>query len=261
MKKPLFAACLAICLATTGCGGIAKNTTEPTAVTTTEAATGAETETTAAETTRATTAAVTEATTQTAPTTETTTGTTAAPTEPITTESKTEAVTDPPAAPETAPVTAAAQSAPTKQQAQELIRALDTLERLVGCGLSYDADNVYTVNGTAYHKVEDPAFATTAAIRSYAEQYLTEEMIAERYSALVGGDQPIYLDGDDGLYMKDDAKGFYIFSDAAPGIEKTSEEGYSILASFDDFGQAETADIRVVNENGTWKISGISFGR
>jgi len=62
------------------------------------------------------------------------------------------------------------------------------------------------------------------------------------------------------LYMKDSAKGFYIFSDAEPNIEKTFEEGYSILAEYDNFGAKETADIRIVNVNGTWKICGISFG-
>jgi hypothetical protein len=60
--------------------------------------------------------------------------------------------------------------------------------------------------------------------------------------------------------MKNSAKGFYIFSDAEPNIEKTSEDGYSILADYDNFGAKETADIRIINVNGNWKICGISFG-
>jgi hypothetical protein len=103
-------------------------------------------------------------------------------------------------------------------------------------------------------------FANTNDIRCYEEKYLTQDMISERYSAIVGGSSPIYIDADDGLYMKDSAKGFYIFSDTELNIEKSFEDGYSILAGYDNFGETETADIRIVNVNGTWKICGISFG-
>ena len=47
-----------------------------------------------------------------------------------------------------------------------------------------------------------------------------QDMISERYSAIVGGSSPIYIDADDGLYMKDSAKGFYIFSDTELNIER-----------------------------------------
>jgi hypothetical protein len=152
------------------------------------------------------------------------------------------------------------QTAPTTEQAQELIRALNTMERLVGGGLRYDADTVCTINETTYYKVTDMDFANTNDIRCYEEKYLTQDMISERYSAIVGGSSPIYIDADDGLYMKDSAKGFYIFSDTELNIEKSFEDGYSILAGYDNFGETETADIRIVNVNGTWKICGISFG-
>ena len=152
------------------------------------------------------------------------------------------------------------QTAPTVEQAQELIRALNMVERLGGGGLPFDEGNVYILNGTAYYRVTDTDFANTAEIHNYTEKYLTQNMISERYSVLVDGDSPIYTDADNGLYMKDSAKSFYIFSDAEPKIEKTFEEGYSILAEYDNFGQKETADIRIVNVNGAWKICGISFG-
>ena len=152
------------------------------------------------------------------------------------------------------------QSAPTTEQAQELIRALNMMERLVGAGLQYDADTVNTVNGTDYYKVTDSDFSNIAEIHCYEDKYLTQDIISERYSALVDGDSPIFIDSDDKLYMKNSAKGFYIFSDAEPNIEKTSEDGYSILADYDNFGAKETADIRIINVNGNWKICGISFG-
>ncbi len=238
MKKTVFAACLVFCLLSTGCGSITNN----------------EAETSSASTTKATTEAVSETNTETEPNTETTTEATA--------QNSTETMEETTAAdvPESETQSNADQSAPTTEQAQELIRALNMMERLVGAGLQYDADTVNTVNGTDYYKVTDSDFSNIAEIRCYEDKYLTQDIISERYSALVDGDSPIFIDSDDKLYMKNSAKGFYIFSDAEPNIEKTSEDGYSILADYDNFGAKETADIRIINVNGNWKICGISFG-
>lgn len=246
MRKTIFAVCIAFCLLSTGCGNVTNHETETSSAVTTETATEATTETTetsseaATEITETTTEATADMTTQ--------------------NEANAEVTAEPTSftAPETQSSTD--HTAPTTEQAQELIRALNTMERLVGGGLRYDADTVCTINEITYYKVTDMDFANTNDIRCYEEKYLTQDMISERYSAIVGGSSPIYIDADDELYMKDSAKGFYIFSDTEPNIEKTFEEGYSILAGYDNFGETETADIRIVNVNGTWKICGISFG-
>jgi hypothetical protein len=246
MRKTIFAVCIAFCLLSTGCGNVTNHETETSLAVTTETATEATTETTetsseaATEITETTTEATADVTTQ--------------------NEANAEVTAEPTSftAPETQSSTD--QTAPTTEQAQELIRALNTMERLVGGGLRYDADTVCTINEITYYKVTDMDFANTNDIRCYEEKYLTQDMISERYSAIVGGSSPIYIDADDGLYMKDSAKGFYIFSDTELNIEKSFEDGYSILAGYDNFGETETADIRIVNVNGTWKICGISFG-
>jgi hypothetical protein len=232
----------------TGCEGVTNHETETSSAVTTEAATEATTETSeataesATEITEATTEATADVTTQN----EANIEVTAEPTSINDTDDETQSSTD--------------QTAPTIEQAKELIRALSMMERLVGASLQYDAETVCTVNGIAYYKVTDTDFASTEDIRRYEKKYLTNDMISERYSAVVDGDTPIYADTENGLCMKDSAKGFYIFSDTEPNIEKTSEEGYSILADYDNFGAKETADIRIINVNGTWKICGISFG-
>jgi len=246
MRKTIFAVCIAFCLLSTGCGNVTNHETETSSAVTTETATEATTETTetsseaATEITETTTEATADVTTQ--------------------NEANAELTAEPTSftAPETQSSTD--HTAPTTEQAQELIRALNTMERLVGGGLRYDADTVCTINEITYYKVTDMDFANTNDIRCYEEKYLTQDMISERYSAIVGGSSPIYIDADDGLYMKDSAKGFYIFSDTELNIEKSFEDGYSILAGYDNFGETETADIRIVNVNGTWKICGISFG-
>lgn len=239
MKKTIFVACLAFCLLSTGCGSVTNNEAETASAVTIEATTGSTTETT--ETSDVTAADVTTQIASNA-----SAEITPEPTSISVPDAETQSSTD--------------QTAPTVEQAQELIRALNMVERLGGGGLPFDEGNVYILNGTAYYRVTDTDFANTAEIRSYVEKYLTQNMISERYSAIVDSDTPIYIDADNGLYMKDSAKGFYIFSDAEPNSEKTFEEGYSILAEYDNFGEKETADIRIVNMNGAWKICGISFG-
>ena len=244
MRKTIFAVCIAFCLLSTGCGNVTNHETETSSAVTTETATEATTETTETSSEAAT--EITE------PPTEATAD--------VTTQNEANAEVTAEPTSNNVPDSSSDQSAPTIEQAQELIRALNMMERLAGGGLQYDAEIVCTVNGISYYKVTDPDFANTEDIRRYEEKYLTQDMISERYTAVVDGDTPIYADAENGLCMKDSAKGFYIFSDTEPNIEKTSEEGYSILADYDNFGAKETADIRIINVNGIWKICGISFG-
>ena len=261
MRKTIFAVCIAFCLLSTGCGNVTNQEAETPSAATTETATEASTETTgtSVETTTEVTETSVETTTQ---ITETSVETTAEETAPITAEVSAEITAEPTSTNvlDSESQSSTDQAAPTTEQAQELIRALNMVERLGGGGLRYDADTVCTINETTYYKVTDTDFANTNDIRCYEEKYLTQDMISERYTAVVDGDTPIYADADDGLYMKDSAKGFYIFSDTELNIEKSFEDGYSILAGYDNFGETETADIRIVNVNGTWKICGISFG-
>ncbi len=252
MRKTIFAVCIAFCLLSTGCGNVTNQEAETPSAATTETAKESATEATT-ETTETSSEAATEITETTAEETADVTTQTEANAE-VTAEPTSINVTD------AEPQSSTDRTAPTIEQAQELIRALNMMERLVGGGLQYDTETVCTVNGTVYYKVNDTNFASAEDIRRYEEKYLTQDMISERYVAVVDGDTPIYTDEDNVLYMKDSAKGFYIFSDAEPNIEKTFEEGYSILAEYDNFGAKETADIRIVNVNGTWKICGISFG-
>lgn len=244
-KKAITLICIGVCLLSTGCGNmqdssVTDSTSEASTSATTAEVAEAETTETSAETIESTSDTETASETKTA---------SADSAEVVEATSHEETDTD-----------ESADNTPTSAQAKEIIGALNMLERLDGCGLQFDADTVYTVNGTVYHKVTVSDFTDTASIRSYEEMYLTQDMINERYSNIVDGDSPAFIDAEDGLYMKDSARGFYIFSDTEPKIEKTSEEGYSILAEYDNFGETTTADIRIINVDGTWKISGISFG-
>ncbi|WP_297959026.1 hypothetical protein [uncultured Ruminococcus sp.] len=236
-KATMILSCIAAGLMLAGCGKQEEGNSQAA----TSAAKESTTVTTAQETTAETTAA------------EAATTAEAAAAEAATTE----------AAQEAAPTEAdnTAEGGPTEAQAAGIVNAIKSLERLGGCGLSYDAETVYTSeSGINYYKVTESGFTGTADIKAIQDSYISQNMINERYSYLIGGESPFYIDVEGALYMQNYARGFYIFQETAPKIEKTSENGWSILADFDNFGGIDTADIRVVNENGTWKADSISFG-
>ena len=101
----------------------------------------------------------------------------------------------------------------------------------------------------------------TSDVREYMNDFMTTEFIAERYSSILDVAEPMCIDVNDELYIKNEPKsGGFSFSDTDPTIEKNFEDGYSILAAYDNFGAEETMDIRVINDDGIWKICGVTFG-
>lgn len=152
--------------------------------------------------------------------------------------------------------------APTIQEAQTIIAALNRID-LIGAGaLTFDSDSEYTdADGNIYHKVTDSEFGSTADLREYMNTYLTQEMIEERYLGILDGEQPMCIDVEDELYIKYASRGGgFAFSDIEPVIEKSSEDGYSILTEYDNYGALETMDIGVRKEDGVYKIYNIVFG-
>lgn len=176
------------------------------------------------------------------------------------TEAPAEAETEAEAAPQTEAPAAEDADAPTADEAKAIVNAVRTLERLGGCGIEFDSETESTIGGETYYKVTATDFVGTADIRAIEEQYFTPEMIAERYEGILGTETPLYIDAEDALYMRNMARGFYIFTETEPKVEKSSEDGYSILAEFDNTGAVDTADIRVVKAGGAWKVCGITFG-
>ena len=152
--------------------------------------------------------------------------------------------------------------APTIQEAQTIIAALNRID-LIGAGaLTFDSDSEYTdADGNIYHKVTDSEFGSTADLREYMNTYLTQEMIEERYLGILDGEQPMCIDVEGELYIKYASRGGgFAFSDIEPVIEKSSEDGYSILTEYDNYGALETMDIGVRKEDGVYKIYNIVFG-
>ena len=154
------------------------------------------------------------------------------------------------------------EAAPDAAEAKELMAALNRIDYLGACAVQNDYSVVYEdEKGYRYHPVTDPDFKTVADLENYINRYLTKSFINERYSAITGTDVPEYIDVDGVLYVIEAGKGAgFDFLEADPDIEKTSENGYTIMANYDNFGVLDTLAIMIEKEDGRWKINGISYG-
>lgn len=153
----------------------------------------------------------------------------------------------------------------TQEKAQEFLYALDLIDRFGGCGIQYDEnDCIYTSSGTVY-RVTEPGFNTRDDVIAYMNKYLTKSYIDERYSGFFANDDPILIDADmggwDALYTRFVPKACGFAWSGAPAIEKQTDDMYTILAPYNDFGVTDTLAISIIRDaDGIWKIDMITYG-
>ena len=158
--------------------------------------------------------------------------------------------------------TIAEQSVPSVAQAKELIGALNTIDKLAASAVSVEKEKPHqSDNGAVYYRYTGKEFVAVQDVRALLNKSMTADFVAERYASLLEGDQPICLDVEGALYVQYRPKGGgFAFTETEPLIEKTSEDGYSILAEYDDYGKLTTLEIRLVLQDGQYLISGVTFG-
>ena len=123
-------------------------------------------------------------------------------------------------------------------------------------------------DGTRHVRVTEPGFTCVADVRNYLRTYFTDSYINERYSGLIDSDSPVLADittstdSTPRLYSRYSPKGCgFQWTGKEPTIEKQTDDMYTILAEYDDYGAAETMAIILVRDtDGTWKINMVTFG-
>lgn len=149
----------------------------------------------------------------------------------------------------------------TVAQAKEIMAALQKVDGWGASVIDMDMETTAAANDTMYCKVTDPAYKSTADVRRFMTEHMTDAFIEENYSNLLGGDKPYFIDADGALYVQNSPHGYkYIFTDTAPTLEKTMEDGYTIYCFISDMGQEQAVLLFVNDVGGTWKLSGVSFG-
>lgn len=147
--------------------------------------------------------------------------------------------------------------------ARQLLGALNYIDQIGGGNIPRDDENAADVDGRQFAKVS-AQFTDTADLDEYMRSYLTDSFIESRYSGILGGDEPYYIDIDGELYGYVTAKGCgfqWIMEDGEPVVEITdsSEDSFTAVAKYDDFGAESEMTINVKMDNGSWKIDSISL--
>ena len=148
--------------------------------------------------------------------------------------------------------------------ARQLLGALNYIDQIGGGNIPRDDENAIDVDGRQFAKVS-AQFTETADLDEYMRSYLTDSFIESRYSGILGGDEPYYIDIDGELYGYVTAKGCgfqWIMEDGEPVVElkDSADDNYTITTKFDDYGAETEMEVRIVKDNGYRKIDSISYG-
>ena len=148
--------------------------------------------------------------------------------------------------------------------ARQLLGALNYIDRIGGGNIPRDDENAIDVDGRQFAKVS-AQFTDTADLDEYMRSYLTDSLINSRYSGILGGDEPYYIDIDGELYGYVTAKGCgfqWIMEDGEPVVElkNSADDNYTITTKFDDYGAETEMEVNIVKDNDCWKINSLSYG-
>lgn len=174
---------------------------------------------------------------------------------------ETEAPTDEPEAPTDDEITGDDELV---SAARQLLGALNYIDQIGGGNIPRDDENAIDVDGRQFAKVS-AQFTETADLDEYMRSYLTDSFIESRYSGILGGDEPYYIDIDGELYGYVTAKGCgfqWIMEDGEPVVElkDSADDNCTITTKFDDYGAETEMEVRIVKDNGYRKIDSISYG-
>ena len=140
--------------------------------------------------------------------------------------------------------------------AAELLKVIDKIEKMSKGTVTKNTDIVKKPGENEYYKVNDKTFGNISDLKAYISTYVTSSLINERYSGMIEGDVPVYLDFEDGLYVKRR-------NDHAEGFEWERDSNKNIILAITGKGDGKFTvtssghTIGIAEENGKWKINSI----
>lgn len=147
--------------------------------------------------------------------------------------------------------------------AKQLMGALDYIDQIGGGFIPKDEETTVEIDGREFQKVY-AQFGNTLDLDSFLHENLTENLIQSRYSGILGGDAPYYIDVDGELYGYVTAKGCgypWIRENDEPVVEikDSADDHYTAVGKFDNFGAESEMELYIIFEDGLWKIDSISY--
>lgn len=141
--------------------------------------------------------------------------------------------------------------------ANKLFDDIDKLDRLAACAIEADSEQSITVDDNQYALVTDEDFASLQDLVNFTKSTITANV--SRYSSLYNGNSTSYVEKDGKLYVALEGKGcgFYYIGEAT--VSDITENSYVAERTYDNYGGVATLKIKVVLDDGSWKIDDIIF--
>lgn len=148
-------------------------------------------------------------------------------------------------------------------ETSRLMGALDYIDCIGGGNIPKDENDIKEVGGRKYAKVK-AQFSNTSDLKEYLQENLSDSLIKNRYSGILGGQQPYYIDIDGALYGYMTAKGCgytWIKNNDKLDISITekSDNSFTAITKFDNYGGEDEMKLNIVFTDGLWKIKSISY--
>lgn len=143
--------------------------------------------------------------------------------------------------------------------AQILLTNLNIIDCMGGCAIESDYDNDFVeYNGRSFRKVLDKNYSSKQDIDNFVASYMTGTS-KDYFSFLTNGEKSVFEEIDGELYVANEGRGcgfLWIENDGTYDftIEDSSNNGFTIMADYEDYGAISCAEVNVVNDNGFWKI-------
>ncbi len=142
-----------------------------------------------------------------------------------------------------------------------LLTALNDIDCIAATSVDFDESDKYTDEiGYEFYRVVDSRFSSVADLDAYLNKYLTEKMRKKQFSYIIDDERSLYIEHDGKLYVCSGGRGCgFEWLDNPAKISAVSENGFTAVKEYDEFGNKAEIELQIVNTGEGWKIDNFVY--
>lgn len=144
---------------------------------------------------------------------------------------------------------------------EPLLTALNDIDCIAATSVDFDETDKYTDEiGYEFYRAIDSRFSSVADLDAYLNKYLTENMRKKQFSYIIDDERSLYIDHDGKLYVCSGGRGCgFEWLDSPAKISDVSENGFTAVKEYDEFGNKSKIELQIVNTGEGWKIDSFVY--
>ncbi len=123
----------------------------------------------------------------------------------------------------------------------------------------YSEEPYLEVNGVMYFPVKEEGIYTLALLQEALDRVYTKEAADKLMEIMTGGEEPLYIERDGKLYRLPADGPVSEYKIPIESAEQLGENEIMVKAAYDSCTESCVMTIILKQENGTWKISAVSY--